>query len=152
MIPGAIHSCRIRSAYIPVAAFGLCVGSRRGGQQPAETVQVRCRTQMKLDPVSPRWITPDGGISTEAFPDLRPSGPRDPQVDHAGRFQMGDFSAGGEQGRLIAIVRSPFCDWARREHGDDEGPPKYVAVVITHCSEDKRNGWNLLHLFTLLTR
>ena len=63
--------------YSPLAA-GSRVGSQRGGQQPAETVQICCRIEAKLDPVSPGWITPDGGIGTEAVLDLRPSGARDP--------------------------------------------------------------------------
>jgi hypothetical protein len=95
---------------------------------------------MKLDPVTPGRITPDGGINTEVLPDLPPSGPRDPQVDHAGRFQVGDLPAGGEQGRLIAIARSSFRDRARREHGGDEGLPTSVTVVITHRRQDKRIG------------
>jgi hypothetical protein len=43
---------------------------------------------MKLDPVTPGRIMPDRRISTEMLLDLPPSGPRDPQVDHAGRFQV----------------------------------------------------------------
>jgi hypothetical protein len=49
------------------AAFGSsCVGSHRGGQQPAEAVKICGRIQVKLEPVPPRRITPDGPISTEA--------------------------------------------------------------------------------------
>jgi hypothetical protein len=55
---------------------------------------------MKLDPVTPGRITPDGGISTEVLLDVPPSGPRDPQVDHAGRFQVDDFPAGGDKASL----------------------------------------------------
>jgi hypothetical protein len=94
---------------------------------------------MKLDPVSPGPITPDGGITTELLFHLSPSGLRDPQVDHARRLHVGNLPARGEQGRLIAIARSPFRDRPDREHGDDESLPKRVTVVITHCRQDKRN-------------
>jgi hypothetical protein len=46
----------------------------------------------------------DGGIATEVFPDPCPARPRDPQIDHTGCFQVGDFPAPGEQGWLIAIA------------------------------------------------
>ena len=55
---------------------------------------------MKLDPDTRERITPDGGINLQCSLPLPPSGLREPQVDHAGRLQVGDLPAGGEQGRL----------------------------------------------------
>jgi hypothetical protein len=134
------EQCAHLTALSVLTSFGGS-GSRicghRGGEQTAKAVQVCCRTQVKLDPVSPGRITPDRRISTEAVLDLRPSGPGDPQVDHAGRLQVSDFPAGSEQGRLIAIARPTFHDRARREHGDDESLPERVTAVIAHCRQDK---------------
>jgi hypothetical protein len=60
--------------------------------------------------------------------DLHRSGPLppatgagDPQVNHARRFQVGNFPAGSEQGRLITITRTPVPGlgpsraWQRRK-------------------------------------
>lgn len=94
---------------------------------------------MKLDPVAPGRVTADGGITAEVLLHLSPSGPGDPQVDHARRLHVRNLPARGDQGRLIAIARSPFRDRPDREHGDDESLPKHVTVVITHCRQDKRN-------------
>src|SRR5580693_2409295 len=94
---------------------------------------------MKLDPVAPGRVTADGWITAEVLLHLSPSGPGDPQVDHARRLHVRNLPARGEQGRLIAIARSPFRDRPDREHGDDESLPKHVTAVITHRSQDKRN-------------
>ena len=96
-------------------------------------------SSMKLDPVAPGRITADGGITAEVLLHLSLSGPGDPQVDHARRLHVSNLPARGEQGRLIAIARSPFRDRPDREQGDDESLPKHVTAVITHCRQDKRN-------------
>jgi hypothetical protein len=122
-----------------VAGLGsLRVGGYGGRQQPVEAVQVFCRIEVKLDPVPSGRITPDGGISTEAIPDPQPPGPGDPQIDHPRRLQASNFTAGSEQGWLIAITRAPFHRWARREHGDNESLPQHVTPVAAHYSQDKR--------------
>lgn len=109
--------------FCPAAAIGSCVGSQCSGQQRGEAVEVCCRTEVELDPVTARRITPDGGVANEVLLDLPPSGLRDPQVDYAGRLPVSDFPPGGEQGRLVAIARSSFYNRARLEHGGDEGVP-----------------------------
>jgi hypothetical protein len=72
---GSINPLRPRLVFLrSVAGLGSsCGGGHRDRQQPAEAVQIRCRIQVKLDPIPPEWITLDGGIIAEAV--LYPSHP-----------------------------------------------------------------------------
>jgi hypothetical protein len=93
---------------------------------------------MKLDPVSPRWVTTDGGIVAVGIACLRPSPPADPQIDYAGRFKMSDFPAVEGQGGLVRVAGTAFLHGARGEHGRDEGVPSQIVLASGHVHDGKR--------------
>jgi hypothetical protein len=56
-------------AHRPYGIYQQRVGCHRHHQQHRQAVKVRLAAQVKLDPVAPGRIPPDGGIITEVLPD-----------------------------------------------------------------------------------